>query len=67
MDYKLIGQTVPVVEMKLNKGENVYTQSGAFAYSTEGLTMKTNARGGFMKSIGRRHINQNPFGMITVF
>lgn len=28
MDYKIIGETVPVVEMKLRVGETVYTQSG---------------------------------------
>ena len=50
MDYKIIGQTVPVVEMTLNAGESVYTQSGSMAYQTEGIEMKTNARGGVMKS-----------------
>ena len=34
MEYKIIGQTVPVVEMKLNRGETVYTQSGGMAYQT---------------------------------
>ena len=48
MDYKIIGQTVPVVEMKLNRGETVYTQSGGMAYQSEGLKMTTNARGGIM-------------------
>ncbi len=32
MDYKIIGQTVPLVEMKLNAGESVYTQSGGMVY-----------------------------------
>lgn len=32
MDYKIIGQTVPIVEMKLNRGETVYTQSGRMSY-----------------------------------
>ena len=27
MDYKIIGETVPVVEMRLKKGESIYTQS----------------------------------------
>ena len=40
MEYKIVGQTVPVVEMTLNKGETVYTQSGAMAYQTEGIEMK---------------------------
>ncbi len=61
MDYKIIGQTVPVVEMKLSAGETVYTQSGGMAYQTEGITMKTNARGGVMKSIGRMFAGESMF------
>ena len=53
MNYKIIGQTVPVVEMTLNKGEKLYTQSGGMAYQSEGISMSTNARGGVMKSLGR--------------
>ena len=37
MDHKIIGQTVPVVEMTLNAGESVYTQSGGMTYQTEGI------------------------------
>ena len=61
MDYKIIGQTVPVVEMKLNKGETVYTQSGGMAYQTEGISMSTNARGGIMKGIGRMFAGESMF------
>ena len=61
MDYKIIGQTVPVVEMTLNAGESVYTQSGGMAYQTEGIEMKTNARGGVMKSLGRMFAGESIF------
>ena len=54
MDYKIIGQTVPVVEMKLNKGETVYTQSGGMTYKSEGITMATNTRGGEDRREGGR-------------
>ena len=53
MQYKIIGQTVPVVEVTLNKGETMYTQTGGMTYQTDGIEMKTNARGGIMKGIGR--------------
>lgn len=53
MKYKIIGQTVPVVEMELNRGEKVYTQSGGLAYCSDNVAMSTNARGGVMKSLGR--------------
>ena len=61
MDYKIIGQTVPVVEMTLNAGESVYTQSGGMAYQTEGIEMSTNARGGVMKSLGRMFAGESIF------
>ena len=61
MDYKIIGQTVPVVEVTLNKGESMYTQSGGMAYQTDGIETKTNARGGIMKSIGRAFAGESMF------
>ena len=61
MNYKLIGNTVPLVEMKLSRGETVYTQSGGMAYQSEGISMKTNARGGVMKSIGRMFAGESMF------
>ncbi len=61
MNYKIIGKNVPVLEMELNKGDKVYTQSGAMAYQTEGITMHTNARGGVMKSIGRMFAGESLF------
>lgn len=61
MNYKIIGETVPVVEVSLNKGETMYTQSGGMAYQTEGISMKTNARGGIMKSIGRAFAGESMF------
>ena len=61
MNYKLIGQTVPVVEMTLDKGETIYTQSGGMAYQTEGIAMTTNARGGLMKGLGRMFAGESIF------
>lgn len=61
MNYKIIGQTVPVIEMKLNAGETVYTQSGGMAYQSDGIAMKTNARGGVMKSLGRMFSGESVF------
>ena len=61
MEYRILGQTVPLVEMKLQKGETVYTQSGGMAYQSEGISMKTNAKGGVMKSIGRMFAGESLF------
>ena len=61
MDYKIIGQTVPVVEMRLRRGETVYTQSGGMAYQSEGIAMNTNTRGGIMKGLGRMFAGESMF------
>lgn len=61
MDYKIIGKTVPVVEMKLNKGETVYTQSGGMTYQSEGIEMSTNTHGGIMKGLGRMLAGESMF------
>ena len=61
MKYKIVGQTVPVVEMLLDTGETVYTQSGGMAYQSEGIEMKTNTRGGLMKGIGRAFSGESIF------
>ncbi len=53
MDYKIIGQTVPAVEFTLNKGESLYTQSGAMTWMTFGINSETNTRGGIVKGLGR--------------
>lgn len=61
MDYRIIGKTVPMVEMTLEGGETIYTQSGGMAYQSDGIRMSTNARGGFMKSIGRMFSGESIF------
>ncbi len=53
MDYIIIGQTVPAVELTLNKGESIYTQSGAMTWMTSGIRSETDTRGGIMKGLGR--------------
>ena len=61
MNYKIIGETVPVVEMRLNKGETVYTQSGGMTYQSEGIDMSTNTHGGIMKGLGRMLAGESMF------
>ena len=53
MEYRLIGTTVPAVEMNLTAGESVFTQSGGMIWQSEGIEMETNTNGGIMKGIGR--------------
>ncbi len=61
MNYKIIGETVPVVEVTMNAGESMYTQSGGMAYQTEGIVMNTNTRGGLMKGLGRMIAGESLF------
>lgn len=61
MQYRIIGQTVPAVEMLLNTGESMYTQSGGMIWQTEGVEMTTNARGGIAKSLGRMLTGESLF------
>lgn len=61
MEYKIIGQTVPAVELKLNKGETVYTQTGGMTYQSDGITMSTNTRGGLMKGLSRMLTGESIF------
>lgn len=53
MKYEIIGQTVPAVEVTLNKGESMFTQGGGMTWRTESVEMKTNTHGGIMKGLGR--------------
>ena len=45
MEYRLIGEVMPAVEMRLRQGEAIYTQSGGMSWMSEGIDMTTNARG----------------------
>lgn len=61
MRYEIIGKTVPVVEFTLNRGESIYSQRGGMTWQTDGINMKTNARGGVMKSLGRMFTGESIF------
>ena len=53
MLYEIIGGSFPAVNVTLNRGETVITQSGAMAWEDNDIEMSTNAEGGLLKSIGR--------------
>ena len=61
MRYESIGKTVPAVEFTLNRGESIYSQRGGMTWQTDGINMKTNARGGVMKSLGRMFTGESIF------
>ena len=49
MEYRITGSIVPAVEIALQAGESMYTQSGGMSWKTEGIEMSTNTRGGLLK------------------
>lgn len=61
MNYKIIGQTVPSVEISLNQGEQLFTQSGGMAWQSDGIEMSTNTRGGLLKGFGRMLAGESMF------
>lgn len=61
MKYEILGETVPAVEVTLNKGESMYTQTGGMSWQTEGIKMSTNAKGGVMQSLGRMLTGESIF------
>lgn len=62
MRYKLIGDTMPAVEVVFdNAGESMYTQSGGMAWMSDGISMETNTHGGVLKGIGRMFAGESLF------
>lgn len=61
MNYQIIGNTVPAVEVTLNAGESMFTQSGGMIWQTNGISMSTNARGGLGRSLGRMFTGESIF------
>lgn len=61
MNYRLIGNTVPAVEVTLQSGEEIYTQSGGMVWNNGRLEMVTDTKGGIMKGIGRMFAGEKFF------
>lgn len=61
MKYELIGETVPAVEVELNRGEAMISQNGGMTWQTEGIEMTTNTNGGIMKGLGRMLAGESIF------
>ncbi len=62
MQYKLIGTTMPAVEVLFDQaGEAMFTQSGGMAWMSDGVSMDTNTHGGVLKGIGRMFAGESMF------
>ena len=62
MQYKILGNTMPAVEILFDQpGESMYTQSGGMAWMSDGVEMDTNTRGGLLKGVGRMFAGESLF------
>lgn len=62
MKYSIIGTTMPAVEITFDApNEKMFTQSGGMAWMTEGVSMETNTKGGFMKGLSRMFAGESMF------
>ena len=62
MQYKIIGEPMPVVECTLNAGESMITERGGMVWMTPNLSMTTNAGGkGLGKMLGRAMMGESIF------
>jgi uncharacterized protein (TIGR00266 family) len=61
MRYEITGTVLPSVDVYLEAGESVYTESGGMAWMTGQIEMDTNTRGGLLKGLGRKLSGESLF------
>lgn len=61
MEYKVRGTTLQMVDVQLQQGESVYTESGGMGWMSPNMTMETNTKGGFFKGLGRMFSGESFF------
>lgn len=61
MKYNINGTTMPVLEITLEKGESVFTESGGMAWMDDGIDMQTSGKGGLGKMLGRALAGESLF------
>jgi len=61
LNYRVFGDNLPAVSIRLNPGESIYTQSGGMTWMDSAITMETNMQGGLMKGLGRMFSGESLF------
>jgi len=61
MRYAISGTVLQSLEVELNRGEAMFTESGGMSWMTEGIEMETNTRGGLMAGLGRALAGESLF------
>ena len=60
MNYKIDGESLPVLKCRLEQGEAIQCEAGAMAWMDDGIEMQTEA-GGLGKMFGRLFTGENMF------
>ena len=61
MQTEVIGDNLPVLVCKLQRGEEVFTETGGMSWMSEGIKMSTNTNGGLMRGLGRALAGESIF------
>lgn len=61
MEYKIEGQTLPVVICQLNSGESMITERGSMSWMSPNMQMETTSNGGMGKALGRMFAGEGMF------
>ena len=61
MDYEIHGTVMQTLDVHLQKGETIYTESGGMAWMRGDVEMATGARGGVMAGLGRMLAGESLF------
>jgi uncharacterized protein (TIGR00266 family) len=61
MRYEIKGEDMPSLEVALQRGEAVFTESGGMAWMSDGIDMQTSGRGGIGKMLGRALAGESLF------
>ncbi|ABR50311.1 protein of unknown function DUF124 [Alkaliphilus metalliredigens QYMF] len=61
MEYKLVGTTMPLIELTLQKGETIKSQSGAMKWMDSMVDMRTSMNGGIGGLFKRKLMGESGF------
>lgn len=61
MRYEIHGSVMQTLDVHLEQGQSMYTESGGMAWMKGNIEMKTNTKGGLMAGIGRKLAGESLF------
>ncbi len=61
MQYEIHGTTMQTLDIRLERGEAMFTESGGMAWMTGDIEMQTNTHGGLLTGLGRKLAGESLF------